>query len=1090
MPADEPTIKAVFFAALEKATAAERSAYLDEACAGDAELRREVEVLLRAHDLPDPLLDRPAARLLAAEDGADLDFLEPSAKPGSLGRLGHYEVLEVVGRGGMGVVLRAFDDKLHRVVAIKALAPQLATSGSARQRFVREARATAAVTHDNVIAIHAVEDAGPVPYLVMQFVEGCTLQQKLDRAGPLPVQEILRLGIGIADGLAAAHRHGLVHRDVKPANVLLENSVERVKITDFGLARAADDASLTRSGVIAGTPAYMSPEQADGGRLDHRSDLFSLGSVLYALCTGHAPFRVDTAMAVLRRVCDDTPRPIREINPEIPEWLADLVAKLQAKDPGQRFATAAEVAALLSRRLTQLQTWAEVSDPGPRRRPAASPRPRPGRRLLTAGRLSAVVAVLGVALAVWLTRGWWLPAPPPATDPLSVAARPEPRGPRPPLTADELAKLPDPLDGWRRDKTPAGLLASVDGDAKDALPELGVLRAGAFRLPRPAPTHWPTQSPDGRLLALPCGNAVVLYDAATGAVVRILKGRDAKAATYVGDFTADGKRFACGSGDGAIRVWNVATGKEELNFSDGANCVWGMLFSPDGKQIVTVSNEGTVKRWDAADGKELKLLGRHQGGATFLAFNAAGTRLATAGVDKLVRVWDWPSGDLLHPPLEGHPDMIQDLAFSPDGALLASGSQTCVVVWDVETLRPLHALPAAGGGLLGFTPDGRTLVAGPHNFPDERQKRAFTRWDVETGTLSETKPVRGPRDPMVGRLSRDGHTVYLMSYSPPEERLGAYDADTGVERFPDPGHAGTVWSVAFSPDGRLLASGGTDGRVCLWDLTTQPDGASAPPRQLAWHDRPVWTVTFSPDGRFVASGGVFGTVRLWNVTTGELVHDPSTGSFAAPTPLAFSPDGEVLAAGSGNGSVYLWAVSTGQPKPPMQWHAGLAHAVAFSPDGRWLASGGLDKAVGGLDKTVQLIDRATGTCVHTFRSETLATNLAFSPDSRTLAAASDTGPSVRLWDVASRAERPLTGHTGPVLGLAFHPQGRHLATGSMDGTARLWDTSPGADPGRVFDFRPNGPTVAVAVSPSGRHLAVGLGNGFIAILRIPSDLAR
>jgi hypothetical protein len=730
--ADETTIKGVFFAALEKASPAERSAYLDEACAGDPDLRREVEVLLRAHDRPDPLLDQPAAQLLAAEDDVDLEFLEPSAKPGSLGRLGHYEVLEVVGRGGMGVVVRAFDEKLHRVVAIKALAPQLAISGASRQRFVREARATAAVTHDNVIGIHAVEDAGPVPYLVMQFVHGCTLQEKLDRAGPLPVQEILRLGIGIADGLAAAHRHGLVHRDIKPANVLLENGVERVKITDFGLARAVDDASVTRSGVIAGTPAYMSPEQASGERVDPRSDLFSLGSVLYALCTGHPPFRAETAMAVLRRVCDDPPRPIREINPELPEWLAAVVAKLHAKDPGQRFATAAEVAALLSRRLTQLQTGAEVSDPGSPVVWPAGPRPRPGKWLLTAGRLSAAVAVLGVVLAGWLTRGWWLPAPPP-----------------PPAAA---------------------------------LPELvGVLRDGPFRLPRQEQTHWPTQTADGRLLALPCGNTVVLYGAPTGTVVRTLKGHTDRA--FVGGFTADGKRFACGSVNGAIKVWDVDTGKEELSFQDGVNDVWGTLFSPDGKQIVTGGVQGAVKLWDAASGKDLKTLGQHEGGATFLAFNAAGTRLATAGVDCRVKVWDWPGGGLLQT-LEGHPDMIQCLAFSADGALLASGSQSRVVVWDVATFRPRHTLEIAGGGLLGFTPDGRALVAGPHALP-AGQRRAFTRWDVTTGTLSATLDVPGPRNPMVGRLSRDGRTIYLMSYAPPDARLGAYHAVTGADRFPD-----------------------------------------------------------------------------------------------------------------------------------------------------------------------------------------------------------------------------------------------------------------------------------------------------------------
>src|SRR5262249_17857567 len=150
-----------------------------------------------------------------------------------------------------------------------------------------------------------------------------------------------------AAGLAAAHAQGLVHRDVKPANILLENGVERIKITDFGLARAVDDASLTQSGLIAGTPAYMSPEQANGDHIDHRSDLFSLGSVLYTLCAGHAPFRASTTMAVLKRVCEDSPRPLREINSEIPAWLAAIIAKLHAKDPASRFQTAAEVAELL-----------------------------------------------------------------------------------------------------------------------------------------------------------------------------------------------------------------------------------------------------------------------------------------------------------------------------------------------------------------------------------------------------------------------------------------------------------------------------------------------------------------------------------------------------------------------------------------------------------------------------------------------------------------------------------------------------------------------------------------------------------------------
>src|SRR5437763_10924412 len=240
--------------------------------------------------------------MTAADDGPEppLDFLDPPDSPDQLGRLGPYQVQGVVGRGGMGVVLKALDPGLHRVVAIKVLAPQWAASAHARRRFTREARAAAAVSHDHVVTIHAVEETRGLPYLVMQYVPGISLEEKIERDGPLPVQEVLRIGMQAAAGLAAAHAQGLIHRDVKPANILLENGVERVKLTDFGLARAVDDASLTQSGVIAGTPQYMAPEQARGEPLDARSDLFSLGSVLYALCTGQPPFRADHSLAVLK----------------------------------------------------------------------------------------------------------------------------------------------------------------------------------------------------------------------------------------------------------------------------------------------------------------------------------------------------------------------------------------------------------------------------------------------------------------------------------------------------------------------------------------------------------------------------------------------------------------------------------------------------------------------------------------------------------------------------------------------------------------------------------------------------------------------
>jgi hypothetical protein len=282
-----------------------------------------------------------------------LDFLDPPESPGHVGRLGRYEVIRVIGWGGMGVVLEAQDARLRRTVAIKVIAPALAANAEAHKRFLHEAQAVAAVRHEHVITIHAVEEMKGLPYLVMEYVPGLSLKERIKRTGPLEVKEVVRIGAQIASGLAAAHALGVIHRDIKPANILLERGSERVKITDFGLARAADHPRLTHSGVLIGTPEYMAPEQANGEAQDHRADLFSLGSVLYALCTGQSPFRAGTILAVLRRVSEDEPAPIANLNPRVPGWLVDVIGKLHAKSPTDRFQSAAEVAMLLGRHLAE-----------------------------------------------------------------------------------------------------------------------------------------------------------------------------------------------------------------------------------------------------------------------------------------------------------------------------------------------------------------------------------------------------------------------------------------------------------------------------------------------------------------------------------------------------------------------------------------------------------------------------------------------------------------------------------------------------------------------------------------------------------------
>jgi Protein kinase domain/Disaggregatase related repeat len=430
MAIDAKRVQAIFMMAVEAADPAQQAAILDRECASDPELRERVVALLRSDREPPALVDQPTAipfddaptsmgitmaidssaekkepaltlfqrDPVSEQDGSGeqeeqppLEFLEPSPTPGSLGRLGHHDVLEVLGRGGFGIVVRAFDETLHRVVAIKVLSPQLAATSPARKRFLREARASARVRHRNVVQIHAVEEK-PLPYLVMEFIPGMTLQQRLDQSGPLDIPDILRIGGQIARGLAAAHEQGLIHRDIKPGNILLESGIDQnVKITDFGLARTADDASISQSGLIAGTPLFMAPEQAKGEPLDSRADLFSLGSVLYTMASGRPPFRAATPLAVLKRVAEDTPRPIRQIIPEVPPWLCDIISRLHAKDPAQRFQTAAEVAALLEQHL------AHILQPSLVAQPMIEQAPRQQTRYWVAG--LAVAGVLGVLSA-------------------------------------------------------------------------------------------------------------------------------------------------------------------------------------------------------------------------------------------------------------------------------------------------------------------------------------------------------------------------------------------------------------------------------------------------------------------------------------------------------------------------------------------------------------------------------------------------------------------------------------------------------------------------------------------------------------------
>jgi eukaryotic-like serine/threonine-protein kinase len=650
-----------------------------------------------------------------------LEFLAPATDAAYLGRLGQFDVMRVVGRGGMGLVLEAFDSRLQRHVAIKVLDPELADDPIARQRFCRESRAAASITHENVVAVHQVEKSGEgsLPYMVMQLVSGESLEERLQRQPPLPIREVVRIGMQAAHGLEAAHAQGLIHRDIKPGNILLESPNDRVKLTDFGLARATHDLKLTQSGFVSGTPMYMSPEQVLGEEADHRSDLFSLGAVLYEMCTGQPPFSADSALLVLRQVVEEKHRPVRELNPLIPMWLGATIDRLLSKKPGDRIQTAAHLAELFDYEWALMKTSSEevptVCEEAMKKRNR--------RTRLFAGGVGAVFLALGLFGGRYLSRNNGLP--------VEAVSSAEPVH----VLSDDAGTV------WSVAFDPTGkslAMAVEDGSVRiwDLQTESvtakfkahgGIVWASSFlhggewfatagddakvkvwNPPQPKPIKvfehpnavrgMALAHDGGRLFAGGRAGALRVWsldsDTASeasgegeGSVAvspePLLEAQQADA-IYAVAISPDDETLATAGNDKIVRLFNAKTLTSRLDLEGHKGPVNGLSFDHDGRRLASVGWDGTVRIWDTRSGHLLKSWAAHEGDIWSVVYSPDGSKLATGGFDGAVKLWNAETGERLATYL-GHKLAIHTLAFNRDGTLLASGARDgSVRIWPIE----------------------------------------------------------------------------------------------------------------------------------------------------------------------------------------------------------------------------------------------------------------------------------------------------------------------------------------------------------------------------------------------------------------------